>query len=213
MTPLRRAAPRVAAGSAVALVLAACGLPGDAPARRVDDGTVPYRLLDGADTPPTSPPEERPPGPAPLVFWLVGDRLVPSATETDCTEDPEVVVRLLLEELVAGPSEDERDASRSTALPPESGLALVGLEDGTAQIEVDTVTSISADRLPVAVGQVVLAVSSAPGVSSVLLSDDEAVIPAPLPGGALTSSAVGTPDYLSLVPARLDPRSVVGCPE
>jgi hypothetical protein len=53
-----------------------------------------------------------------------------------------------------------------------------------------------------AVAQVVLTVTSVPGVDSVLVTRDGAPVELPLPGGALTSGPVTGRDYISLVEAR-----------
>ncbi len=152
----------------------------------------------------------------PLVFWLVAnDHLVPEVPEAaalTCAEPPEAVVERLLGDLTAGPTDDARAAGRSTALPPQASLVLVGIDDGTAEVEVDPdETSISADRLPVAVGQIVLTVTSAPGVSAVALVSDGQPVQVPLPGGALTGNPVTAEDYATLLPDRY--RAVdLGCP-
>jgi spore germination protein GerM len=121
-------------------------------------------------------------------------------------------VERLLGYLTAGPTDGARAAGRSTALPPESRLSLVGLTAGTAEVEVDPETGISADRLPVAIGQVVLTVTSAPGVSAVALVSDGAPVQVPLPGGALTGEPVTAQDYASLLPDRYRGQEL-GCPQ
>lgn len=207
---------RRAAGAALLLlpIVSSCGLPGDGSVRTVDDEAVPYRLLD-PELPTAAPAESATiPGPAPLVFWVVNDdRLVPSVGEATCGEPPEVVVERLLDELASGPAEDARAAGRSTAIPPESTLALVDVADGTARVEVAPGPAISAERLPVAVGQIVLTVTSAAAVSSVVLVSDGASVQAPLPGGVLTDSPVTAEDYRSLLPERFQGLEGVGCQE
>ncbi len=195
----------------VSSVLTACGVPGGSAAERVEDDAVPYRLLDPASPATEDVPHGQPPGPAPTVFWLRGDRLVPATAEASCDDDPAAVVELLLTALAGGPMEDERATGRSTAIPPESDLVLVDLQDGVASVDLDPATVVSADRLPAAVGQVTLTVSSAPGVRSVLLVDDGEPVPVPLPGGALTSEPVGAEDYASLLSTGLRRDTVAGC--
>lgn len=213
MNGVRGLGPRHVAGALLVLLplVSSCGLPGDGSVRTVDDETVPYRLLD-SELPASATADSTPiPGPAPLVFWMVDDdRLVPSDTEATCAEPSEAVVEGLLDELAGGPGEDARAAGRSTAMPPESALALVDLADGTARVEVDPGPALSADRLPVAVGQIVLTVTSAAGVSSVVLVSDGSSVQAPLPGGALTDSPVTAEDYRSLLPERLQELEI-GC--
>ena len=148
---------------------------------------MPYRLPE-----PTDRPAElgRPaPGPAPSAFWLRKDRPAPGMAVGSCDDEPDSVVEQVLDVLADGPQDDERVGGRSTAIPPESSLTLVGLDDGTAEVEFSAPAAISADRLPVAVGQIALAVGSAP-VGSVQLVDDGEPVPVPLPGGALTTAPV-----------------------
>ncbi|GAB3242107.1 GerMN domain-containing protein [Nocardioides dilutus] len=207
-----RTATTVAALLVTAL-LSSCGLPGEGSVTRVDGETVPYDLLESG-APSSRDAEGSPvPGPVPMVFWLVGDeRLVPSAAGASCDQPPELAAARLLEELAAGPTEDARAAGRSTAIPPESALTLVDVAEGTAQVAVAPETPISAERLPAAVGQIVLTVTSVAGVGSVLIVSSAGPVQVPLPGGALTGGPVTAEDYSSLLPDRFE-QLPVGCPE
>jgi hypothetical protein len=213
-----RGPDRSGAGALVVLVLLAllssCGLPGEGSVTTVDDDEVPYRLLE-SDAPSAAATEtSTTPGPVPMVFWLVNDdRLVPSATDASCDQAPEVVVERLLGELAAGPTDEARAAGRSSAIPPESTLALVDITEGTARVEVDAETAINADRLPVAVGQIVLTLTSVAGVRSVVLVSGAGPVQVPLPGGALTEDPVTATDYTVLLPDRIEQLREVGCPE
>jgi spore germination protein GerM len=146
------------------------------------------------------------------VFWLTSDRLVPEATGDSCADRPELVVQQLLGALVAGPSEQARAARRSSAIPPDSGLDLVSIVDGTVQVAIEPETSLSAERLPVAVGQIVLTVTSAPTVRSVVLVADGEPVQVPLPGGVLTDGPVTGDDYSDLLPDRFRTPRSFGCP-
>ncbi len=203
---------RAVAGALAALVLVpSCGLPDGGSVTRVDDDEVPYGLLESATAPPGTRDDEVP-GLVPVVFWLgANDRLAPERVVVSCAEGPEAVVAHLLDDLAAGPTEEARAAGRSTALPPESRLALAAVNGDTAEVEVDPHTSISPDRLPGAVGQIVLTVTSAPGIRAVALVHDGAPVQVPLPGGALTGDPVTADDYAALVPDRY--REAVGCPQ
>jgi hypothetical protein len=97
--------------------------------------------------------------------------------------------------------------------PPASGLTLVDIVDGTATVEIIPASEISADRLPAAVGQIVLTLTSARGVLAVQLVDGDEALPVPLPGGALTVEPVTTEDYSALLPDRSRTQSVMGCAE
>ena len=196
----RRRPGAAAAVVATVLMATACGVPEGGSARSVDDASVPYRLLDPATSAPATPYDAHPPRSVPLVFWLDdADRLTPAAARASCTQRPEVQVEQLLAELSAGPSEEVRAGGMGTAIAPQSGLGLVRIDDGTAVVEVDPGSGTSADRLPLAVGQVALTVTSARGVEDVSLISEGDPVQVPLPGGALTSSPVTSADYGALV--------------
>jgi hypothetical protein len=91
-------------------------------------------------------------------------------------------------------------------------LDLVDVVDGTASIQITPSSqSPSADRLPLAVGQLVLTVTSVDGVDRVTFLQDGAPIEAPLPGGARTAQPVTAADYSSLL-ARTAERAVKVAP-
>ncbi len=195
----------------VGTLLTACGLPGNGKVTRVDDDEVPYHLLDppspssGATQPPSYP------GVTPVVYWLIEDRLVPEAAGGSCTADASSAVGDLLGQLSLGPPSDVLQSGGGSAVPSDTPLALVGLDDGLAQVEADFGTTIAADRLPTAVGQIVLTVTSAADVSSVVLLSDGRPIQVPLPTGVLTEQAVTADDYAELVPDRFRQPGRAGC--
>jgi hypothetical protein len=191
------------------LVLTSCGPPGGG-ARTIEADTVPYDLLD-PDRPVAAPSPATGKTRVPQVFWLAGDRVVAEATDMSCADGGDAVVGELLDRLTAGPSEQGRATGESSAIPPDSGLRLIGLVDGTAEVEVDPEASPSAERLPLAIGQIVLTVTSAPDVRSVLLVNDGEVLQVPLPTGALRAGPVAADDYVDLLPERLRVRPGVGC--
>jgi spore germination protein GerM len=177
----------------------------------VDADTVPYRLLEtGAPSSMVSPDDEAP-GRIPVVYWLAGDRLVPEATSGSCAQAPDVLVEELADALRSGPSETTRAAGRATAIPPDTSLEIVGLDDGVVSVDFDTGTSISAERLPAAVGQVVLTLASAPGVDSVAVVSGGEPVQVPLPGGVLTDRPVTADDYSELVAQRYRGDGRPGC--
>jgi hypothetical protein len=214
---MSRGPDRSGVGALVLVLLAllsSCGLPGEGSVTTVEDQAVPYHLLDSDGPSSAATGTSTTPGPVPMVFWLVkGDRLVPAATDVSCDQAPEVVVERLLGELAAGPTDEARAAGRSTAIPPESALALVDITQDTVRVMVDPETDISADRLPAAVGQVVLTVTSAAGVRSVVLVSEAGPVQVPLPGGALNEGPVTAADYTVLMPDRYEQPREVGCPE
>lgn len=213
-------ANRTAAWVLLLVTVAGCGLPGETDVRVVDDGSVPYRLLDRELAPSRTTPDGPVAAGAPVVFWLRGDDLLaPAEVPASCADGPNELVETLLRLLEAPPDASARSVGRSSAIPPSSELELVEIEDGEALVALDPATSIAADRLPFVVGQLVLTVTSAPGVDRVRLSIAGDAVPVPLPGGALTSLAVEADDYVGLVVDRYLDRSKraalspdIGCP-
>nr|WP_306442081.1 GerMN domain-containing protein [Nocardioides agariphilus] len=202
----------VVGGFVAALLLTGCGLPGGGAVRRVDEDTVPYRLLESDATPPTASGDVDALGRAPVVYWLDGDRLVPEATTGSCSQRPEVLVEELVVALAGGPSDEARASGRSSAIPSGTRLAVVGVEGGTVSVDIDDGTAISAERLPAAIGQVALTLTSAPGIESVLVVSNGQSVQVPLPGGALTDRPVTGEDYAELLPERFRGSGRPGCP-
>lgn len=190
----------VLTGLASILVVSACGLPGDGVVR-VDDASVPYRLLEpGQPSPSEASVLGQPSRAEPLLFWLdASERLVPTAAGASCRQPAAAQVADLLDELSSGPSERERAAGRASAWAQPARLELVDLDDTTAVVELDPQLPTSAERLPLAVGQIVLAVTSARGVGAVAFVADGQPVQVPLPGGALTDGPVTASDYAELV--------------
>jgi hypothetical protein len=189
------------------LAFAACGLPEGGDPQTVSESDVPYKLLE-----PDGPRDESgaaltPPLPerVPVVFWLRGDeRLVPSAVEgASCIDGAEAVVRQVLDALTLSPTPEQWAAGLSSAIPSTAQLELMSTDDGVAEIELDPVTLGDPERLPLAVGQLVLSVTSAPGVHGVRLLTSGHIVDVPLPGGALAGRPVTADDYATLLPDRL----------
>jgi hypothetical protein len=202
----------VAAAAALLALSSSCGVPGGGSVERVEDDTVPYRLLESESPSSEASDDGTFSDHRPVLVWLVDEgRLAPEPTGESCSQAPVPLVERLLADLSAGPSDDARAGGLSTAIPPDSRLTLSGIDAGTAEIDVETASAISADRLPGAVGQIVLTVTSVPGVTSVVLVSDGEPVQVPLPGGALSAGPVTDQDYLALLPDRLQEPGMVGC--
>lgn len=184
----------------VAVLGVSCGVPTDGTPRTVPAQDVPYGLLDPPPAPEPSLPAQGPGLTSPRLYLLdADDALVP----TDLTVEANglrSVVRQILDALSDGPSEAQRERGLASALGPEVALTLDGLDGGTARVEVSAPTrEPTADRLPLAVGQVVLSLTSVEGVDRVLLVQGGQPTEMALPGGARTSAPVGPAQYRSLV--------------
>lgn len=193
-------------------VCTACGVPTGGSTRTVDAENVPYALLSpppaAEPTAPADPTPSIPTTPAaststasPQVFLLADELLVAVSVDTTLQAfGPEAMVRAALGQLSDGPDEDQRRAGLASALGSDVDLRLVDLTDGTARVDVVLPSRDPApDRLPLAVGQIVLTVTSVNGVDDVVLVQDGEEIEMPLPGGARTSDPVDAADYQGLL--------------
>lgn len=183
-------------GGVVAMLTTGCGLPSGG-GSAVDDVTVPYHLLDGRLVPEGRGGGKPPASTESLVFW-VDERglLVPRTAVETCPID----LSDLLDELSAGPTQQVREQGLTTALPPDYRLEPVSAEDDLVVVDLATESRVSADRLPVAIGQVVLTLASAPGIARVSLLSDGEPLQVPDAGGALSTTPVTADAYASLVP-------------
>jgi spore germination protein GerM len=190
---------------AVLLTVTGCGLPDEQRNRTVEAASVPYNLL----TPPEQGRGDATAGPAvprgvPVAFWLRrDDRLTPARVGTTCEDPTAEVVEDVLGTLAEPPTSEERSAGWTSAVPPSARLELVALEDGVAVVDLDPVALGDAERLPLAVGQLVLSVSSAPGVDGLRLVTSGETVDVPLPDGALADRPVTADDYVELLPPTL----------
>ena len=199
MQPARVRLARVLLASAAVLLPCACGLPRDGAATPVPPTAVPYNLLSPAPSDASAPaPTERTTAPH-LYLVNVDEELVPVRTPVEARGLDPVEARLL-EQLTAGPTERQRRLGLASALTPGTRIRLVGTHGGTATIEVQRgPQEPSADRLPLAVGQVVLTATSVQGITAVQLTREGRPMEVPLPGGALTSEPLTAADYAALV--------------
>lgn len=192
----------------VPLLLAAlsgCGAPAEGTAHEIAAEDVPYRLLEESEGPPPTPV---PSGQVtvPRVYLVdAQDRLVPRPIQVQAAGlGP--VVSAVVDAVAEGPSEEARSEGLASAFGPDVRLRLVRVADRVATVDVeDPSVAPAADRLPIAVGQLVLSVTSVEGVDEVLLVHGGELLEAPLPGGLQTSAPLSADDYASLLAAGADP--------
>jgi len=189
----------------LALVLGACGVPSTGTTEVIDPTEIPYALVSPpAPTTPVTPSTGTsvPPVDAAQVYFLDPDlelAAAPVVTPGAPVPSRDDSVRAVLRRLVAGPEQDERGGGLQSALGPDVRLVLTAVDGGTAVVDAaDLSQGQSADRLPLAVGQVVLSLTSVPGVDGVRLQHDGVDREVPLPGGELTSGTLAADDYASL---------------
>lgn len=206
--------------AALAAVLVSCGVPRSTEPQAVPEERVPYGLLAPSPVAPPSPTTQEPQVAltVPQVYYVESEELKPVPVPLEAS-GAEVVVRLLLERLAAGPAETERANGLDSALGFGLGLGLASLADGVATIElVGAIEPPSADRLPLAVGQIVLTATSVEGVDAVVLLRDGAPVNVPLPGGEQVVGPVTATPYLRLLApsaarTKAPPNPTSGTPE
>jgi hypothetical protein len=169
-------------------------------------------------TSPAAPPtttESPPPQPAGTMvvapYFLVdelgrptrtGPFLIPVAREV---EQNKAVARRAIEQLLAGPSEEERAAipSISSAIPEHVRLLGLTIENGTATVDFSSGFALGEDAAAVAqrVAQVVFTLTRFDTVDRVEFLEDGMEAAVPTSDGRLVSAAVSTGDYLDFAAA------------
>jgi spore germination protein GerM len=187
----------------VGCLLTSCGLPGEQREEVLETDNVPYGLLqapptDAGSTTPQRPLSEN----GTRLYWVTSDGLLVAApAQAPSDTSPQETAQALLAELAAGPPEVQRARGRRTDLVPGARLQLSALDNsGTAVVALGLEGTVTeADRLPAAIGQIVLTLTSVDGLTRVRFTDRDGPLEVPLPGGALTEAPVSRDDYRSLV--------------
>jgi spore germination protein GerM len=175
---------------AAALVLVGCGVPlQDAPTP-IEPQAIPSRLQSPV---PTAGPSAR--RITVRVNFVRKDRLVTLAREVSSTDRLDGVIQAL----TAGPTSSEQDDGITTALPPGITVTVVVVQGTSVGLELSGETD---DRSPtenvLAVGQIVLSVTSLPAVDQVTFWRDGVPVEALLADGALTTKPLTSADYEAL---------------
>ncbi|MFP5347688.1 MAG: GerMN domain-containing protein [Actinomycetes bacterium] len=183
----------------VVLALTGCGVPTGTVAT-IPSTEVPYGLLAPAPSDQATSPAEGQQMTSPRLFLVdQEDRLVPVPTMVDAGSTASVVSQVL-DQLDDGPTERDRNEGLSSALGPGASLSLLQVRRTTALVELSVPTREPVPgRLPLAVGQVVLSLTSVEGIDAVQFRQDGHAVEVALPGGARTSAAVTAADYAALV--------------
>jgi hypothetical protein len=181
------------------LAVTGCGVPTRGTAELVNPGDVPYGLLTSGPAATTPTQATVPRGDQPHLYWLDNDDRAIAAPVSGTGTGP-AALNTLLARLTEGPTDSQRRAGLGTALSPQTSIRVRALSQGVADLEVrSTLEDPAADRLPLAVGQIVLTATSVPGVDAVRLLRDGRTVAAPLLGGALTTEPVNAFNYAELL--------------
>jgi spore germination protein GerM len=188
----------VAVGAAAALAVAGCGLPIQGSATEVPDDEVPFGLLE------VGPPIVVPPTPGPTVALHLVDGQQLVAVERPVPPDGEGAagdVAAAIGALQEGPTAEEEQRGLDSALAAEEALvAGVAVQAGVAVVDLgEPFTEIRPDRQLLALGQIVLTLTSRPGVGQVRFRLQERAVEVPRADGSLTADPVSADDYRSLL--------------
>lgn len=189
---------RLAIAMAAALILTGCGVPVQDDPVQVRPEVVPSQLRPEV-TPRTESPSTADPGkPRALIHFVRAERLVALTREVSAgsVEDR---LNAILAALVVGPTEDEQARGVSSALPQGLQLRVLSVDGPEVVLQLSGETDgRSATENVLAVGQIVLSVTSVGPVTKVRLARDGQPVEALLADGALTADPLTAADYAVL---------------
>jgi Sporulation and spore germination len=181
---------RLLALCAVAAVIGAagCGVPIDRAPRPVDPPRGPFQELSAAESAPPAP------GTVDGEIYLVrDDALVRVARRVPADVTADALVR----DLVAGPTDEERDVGLTTAL---IGVTVdVRVDRGVAVVDLARLADTGRNDQVLTFGQLVCTLSTLPRVTGVSFIRDGRPIGVPRADGSLSSGPLTTPDYADLI--------------
>jgi spore germination protein GerM len=198
---LERAATSLAVALTGLLMVGGCGVPRDDAPRPVPPAQVDPRLL--ATPSPTGTPSATGSSVYEVAFVTPDDTLQLTRRPVSPGSDFQEVAELLAA-LGTGPDSAEHGKGLSNALPSDATLMLTGLDQGEAVVAINGgAKDADARRLPLSVAQVVLTLTSHPGVKAVRITSDGRPVEAPLPDGEVVDRALTAKDYQSLLTSTL----------
>lgn len=173
------------------LAAAACST-GPSDLRTVGEESVPFDLLDPALPPAITVAPAADGAPFTACLLDAEDRIVLVQAQTPSALTPRAALRRLLP--------DEVPAGSRTALPDGSPIRAVEVSAGVARVALSPdVAALGADRLPLAIGQVVCTLTGLPGIGQVTFRLDDAPVEVPTASGSLTAQPVSRDDYAALL--------------
>jgi hypothetical protein len=186
------AGARLLVASAVLVLASACGIPVDSQPRPVSPPPGPAEAL-------ASPaPETSQSGGISTTLYLVKDGAI---VATDRASTTEWTAESVVDALLAGPTEAERTAGFSSAIPAGAVVHSVRVEDGTAVVDVGAGLE-SAARQDLAFGQIVCALDARSEINGVTFLHDGQLIGVPDGEGVVTKGPLTTADYEVLLTSR-----------
>ena len=188
-----RGAPAVLAVSAL-LALAGCGVPSDDRPRRLAADEVPFELL--TPTSSTSTTDLRVAVEEIVVHLVEGDHLV--SVERQVLAPPVLFRRMTA--LLQGVQAEEAALGLRTAVPVDTRLRKVGVEDGVAIINMSSdLVGAGGQEQVLAVAQLVFTATETSGVDGVRFQLEGRLIEVPRGDGTLTAAPLRRADFPALV--------------
>jgi hypothetical protein len=175
-------------------VLAGCGIAPEKSAREITPPPGPYQaIVSGAPTPAD-------PGTASEKLFLVkGDKLV--AVSRPVRVEP--TVDAMMQDLLAGPTDAERDQGLTSALAGANVIAGVHLASGAAIVEIGSgLAGAGRNDEILAFAQVVCTLANRSDVNGVSFTRDGHRIGIPRADGSLTQAPLSVADYTSLIAGK-----------
>ncbi len=189
---------RLAGAIAVMLFLTGCGVPVQDDPMQVQPEVVPSQLRPQATPQTQSPSTADPSKPKALIHFVRADRLV-ALTRDVPAGSVEDRLNAVLAALVVGPTEEELARGVASALPEGLQLKVLSVDGPEVVLELSGETDgRSATENVLAVGQIVLSVTSVRPVTKVRLARDGRPVEALLADGALTAEPLTAADYAEL---------------
>jgi spore germination protein GerM len=188
-----------AAGACIVVVatLAGCGIPKDEAPRPVPPEAVDPRLLGRAE--PSATPTPSGSGALQVAFVTGDDTVVLVRRPVSSSPVPRQAQELLTA-LTGGPDAAELSDGLSTAVPADVALRVASVDAGVAVVVLEDASPDAGQRrLPLAVAQVVLTLTSHPAIAAVRFTSGGEPVEAPLPGGEAVKRPLTAADYRSLL--------------
>lgn len=185
---------RLAAGLAVVLAAAACGVPTESSPRPIAAKNVPFELLAPATTTSSSVPQV---ASSPAVIYLISqDRIGPVPRQVLA---PPVLSRVL-SALLRGPTSEESQRGLRSALPRDIRVLSARVGAGVAVVDLSReLAGVAGSEQILALAQLVFTATEQPGVDAVRFALDGSPLEVPRADGTLTAEPLRRADFAALL--------------
>ena len=185
----------------ITALVASCGVPASGDFRPIAKSELPFDLGKSASTTTTSTTTTIPVDGAVIqLYFVVGAQLQPEARVVVDQVDPTIALRML----IIGPSLFPSTGAARTALPADLNVDVI-VEKGVASVNtsIGLLTDVPAADQILAVGQIVLTLTSLPGIGQVRFTVNGRPQSVPRGGGDVTApgAEVSFDDYVGLTTA------------